>query len=359
MTTSTEQRVLRVRECLEAEGCDAFFSLSPPANAYLTGFHGSTSALIITASNTLFLCDFRYTEQARQQVAGFEVEEVSGTMESRVGERLKALGVEAAGFDPGVLSIAQMELLEAGFQGTFKALPDLVAGLRMIKSAEEIQKIRRASQLAESALAEVLPELKEGMLEREFAALLEYEFKRRGAEKPSFDSIVLFGARSSLPHGKPGDKPLERGDIVLIDCGCQAEGYCSDLTRTYIYGTIPPTWFKDIYSVTLTAQVAAVEAVRAGMAGRDVDAVARDIIREAGHGEHFGHGLGHGVGLEVHESPRLNMQAETVLEAGMVVTVEPGIYLPGRGGVRIEDLVVVTETGCEVLTRLPKELEQV
>lgn len=357
-TAKANTPLTRVRAALEAAACDAFISLSRPANTYLTGFQGSTSAVIITAKEACFFCDFRYTEQALRQVREFEVEQITGTMETRVGERLEKLGVEMAAFDPDVLTVSQMDQLQEVFHGEFEEFPDLVAGLRMRKSNEEIAKIRNASELAEAALAALLPELRDGITEREFAALLDYEFKRRGAEKSSFDPIVLFGARSSLPHGRPGDTPLNPGDIILIDCGCLVEGYCSDLTRTYISGTIPSTWFKEIYSVTLRAQLAALEAIRAGVACRAVDTVARDIIRDAGHGEHFGHGLGHGVGLEVHEAPRLNMQADAVLEAGMVVTVEPGIYLPGLGGVRIEDLVVVTEDGCEVLTRLPKELQQ-
>jgi len=185
---------------------------------------------------------------------------------------------------------------------------------------------------------------------------MEYEFKRRGAQGASFDTIALFGQKSSLPHGRPTDKPLERGDVVLIDFGCRKNGYCSDLTRTYVYGTIPGAWFEEVYDLTLTAQKLALEAVRPGMSCRELDAVARDLITEAGHGKHFGHGLGHGVGLEIHEAPRLNPESATVLEAGMVITIEPGVYLPGKGGIRIEDLVLVTKDGGELLSGSPKEL---
>ena len=181
--------------------------------------------------------------------------------------------------------------------------------------------------------------------------------KKRGATGPSFDTIVLFGANSSLPHGVPGDALLKQGDIVLIDMGARLNGYCSDLTRTYVFGSIPGEWFEEIYALNLHAQRSALKAVRPGVTGREVEAVAREIMREGGLGDRFGHGLGHGVGIEVHEEPRLNTRSDSVLKAGMVVTVEPGIYLPGQGGVRIEDLVLVTESGCEVLTKLPKDLQ--
>ncbi len=351
------ERLSRIRRDLAETGCDAFFNFSTHTNEYLTGFRGSTSAVLITQEHAHFLCDFRYTEQARKQVAGFEVHEVCGCMEVRAGERLEELGTKRAGFDPTVLSVYQRDTLAEAFEGELEALPDLVPAMRQVKDTEEVTRIREACHLAEEALLALVPTLEEGMTEREFAARLEYEFKLRGAQGASFDSIALFGPRSSLPHGMPGEKPLERGDIVLIDCGCIRDSYCSDLTRTYVFGTIPGAWFEEIYRVTFEAQAAALEAVKPGAVARNVDAVARDAIRDAGYGDYFGHGLGHGVGLEVHELPRLNMQAETVLQPGMAVTVEPGIYLPGRGGVRIEDLVVVTETGCEVLTQASKEFE--
>ena len=287
------------------------------------------------------------------------MEEVSGTLETRTGERLKALGVTKPAFDPAALTVYQAGLVQTAFGSDLELLPDLIGGLRMLKSANEITKINAAAQVAEAALAEQLLTLSEGVTEREFAAQLDHAFKRHGAQKASFEPIVLFGSRSSLPHGQPQDKPLEQGDIVLIDCGCMVDGYCSDLTRTYVFGRIPGTWFETVYAVVQQAQQAALDAVRPGLTGSEVDAVARNLIRTAGYGDCFGHGLGHGVGLEVHEAPRLNMQAATVLAPGMVITIEPGIYLPGQGGVRIEDLVVVTETGCQILTRLSKELKQV
>lgn len=353
----SNERIDAFRVALAGAACDAYVSLSPPANEYLAGFRGSASALVITQREAVLLCDFRYTEQAREQARGVEVREVTGALETRAGELLKELGAKKPGFDPGVMTVWQRDTVEAALEGELAPQAGMLARQRMVKSPGEIEKVRAASNLAEGVLFDLLNELGEGITEREVAARFEYEFKLAGATGPSFSPIVLFGTRSSLPHGVPSGRTLQRGDIVLLDFGCVRESYCSDLTRTYVYGTIPGAWFEEIYAVTLEAQLAGLAAIRAGAACRDVDAAARDIIRAAGFGDHFGHGLGHGVGLEIHEAPRLNMQSDTVLEAGMVVTCEPGIYLPGQGGVRIEDLVVVTENGCDVLTRAPKELK--
>lgn len=350
------ERLSKLREGLAAEGCDALVSLAPPTNQYLAGFRGTTSGVIVTTQDAWFLCDFRYTEQANEQVVGYRIEEVSGPFTRRVGEKLSSLDLTRVAYEPGYMTVDMLHTLEDAFRGELVPVPHLVTQLRLRKEFDEVERIRAASLLAEGVLHDVLQELCPGMLERDLAARIEYEFKRRGASGPSFDTIALFGARSSLPHGQPGDKPLEAGDIVLLDFGCRRDGYCSDLTRTYAFGTIPGHWFETIYATTLEAQRRALAAVRPGITGREVDAVAREIIASAGNGPHFGHGLGHGVGIEIHEAPRLNPDSDTVLEAGMVVTVEPGIYLPGRGGVRIEDLVVVTPDGCEVLTQSSKEL---
>ena len=351
----SELRVRALRERLEEARADVFFSLAPPDNQYLSGFTGSASGIIVTRKEALFLCDFRYTEQSRRQVTGFAVEEIQGSFPKQIGERLKALG-RAAAYDPACLTVAQLNEIRRVFRGKLQSVQDVVGALRMVKSADEIARIRKASQLAEQVLEDLLETLEEGLTEAELAARFEYEFKRRGAEGASFDTIALFGPRGSMPHGRPTDVPLRRGHIVLLDFGCRKAGYCSDLTRTYAYGTIPGAWFEEIYQVTLTAQEAALKAVRSGVRCRDVDAVARDIIANAGYAKYFGHGLGHGVGIEVHESPRLNQETQAVLREGMVITIEPGIYLPRRGGVRIEDLVAVTKKGCEVITHSPKTL---
>jgi Xaa-Pro aminopeptidase len=217
--------------------------------------------------------------------------------------------------------------------------------------------IENASDLAEAALAEVVAGLKAGISEAEVAAELEYQFKKRGASEPSFHTIILFGERSSLPHGEPSNARLKPGDIVLIDMGCRYAGYCSDLTRTFVYDRMPAAWFTDIYQVTAAAQKAALAALHPGMPAHEVDAVARKIIADAGFGDNFGHGLGHGVGIEIHERPRLNSESDIVLREGMVVTIEPGIYLPNRGGVRIEDMAVLTGTGHRLISKYTRELK--
>ena len=355
-TASALQRLSALRARLAQFEADAFFSVAPPDNQYLTDFMGSTSVVMVTPNEALFLCDFRYTEQANTEVACYTIQEVDGSLLGRLGEKLIQSGAAHVIYDPACVTVAQLNTIQETFHGRMTPVADLVLLLRTVKSREEIEAIRAASELAEGVLADLTEDLHPGITERELAAEFEYEFKSRGADGASFETIALFGPRSSQPHGKPGDKPLEPGDIVLLDLGCRMKGYCSDLTRTYVFGRMPETWFSVIYDLVLRAQRSALEAVRPGARCRVVDAVARDIITTAGYGNHFGHGLGHGVGIEVHEGPRLRRDSDVLLEEGMIVTVEPGIYLPGQGGVRIEDLVVVTKDGCERLSRTPNEL---
>lgn len=349
-------RIDGVRGGLAEESCQAFVSFHPPTNQYLSGFTGTTSAIIITETQAQFLCDFRYTEQAENTVTAYMIEEVSGDIVTRTAERLQALGIARTAFEPSNLSVAQHETVAEHYDGELVGAPRIVAALRERKKPDEIAAIREASELKEAVVMPLIENLREGVRERELAAEIEYQLRRAGAAGVSFPPIVAFGEGSSLPHYSPGDRPLRQGDVILIDCGCLYRGYCSDWTRTFCFGSIPGAWFGEIYAVTLEAQLTSIEACRPGAPCREVDAVARGIIQAAGYGEHFGHGLGHGLGIEVHESPRLNPTSTATLAPGMVVTVEPGIYLPGRGGVRIEDLVVITEDGREVLTRVPKEL---
>ena len=350
------RRVAAIRQTLADAGCDACLSVDPADNAYLTGFFGSTSAVLVTMNRIELLCDFRYAEQAAALTSGVEVSECTGNLDIRLVEHLAANEVARAAFDPAAITVARKEQMESCFNGTLVGAPELCRHLREIKEPAETSRIRAACQLAEDALEYTLTTLKPGVKECEVAGALEFEFRKRGAQRASFDTIILFGARSSLPHGMPGDRILQQGDIVLVDCGCVLDGYCSDLTRTFVFGRIPGDWFLDVYECVRLAQETAVKAVRNGVNAAAVDAAARTIITDAGFGDRFGHGTGHGVGLEVHESPRLNAQSEAVLKAGMAVTVEPGIYIPNQGGVRIEDLLVATENGATVLTETSKEL---
>ncbi len=280
----------------------------------------------------------------------------AGSLDERLVEQLNALNVRRVAFEPDAVSVGRRDDIAARYKGYLVSCRGICRRLREIKDDEEITHLRAATQLAEDALEAMLKQLRPGVSERDMAGLLEYEFRRRGAQRAAFDTIVLFGENSALPHGMPGDRTLQSGDCVLVDCGCMLAGYCSDLTRCFVFDRIPGDWYIDVYETVRAAQAAAVAAVSSGVSCRAVDAEARTRITDAGHGKNFGHGTGHGVGLEVHESPRLNTVSTTTLETGMVVTVEPGIYIPGKGGVRIEDLLAVNPSGCEALTQLPKEL---
>jgi Xaa-Pro aminopeptidase len=351
-------RLDALRKNLDEADCDAFVSLAPPTNQYLTGFRGTTSGVVVTGDRALFLCDFRYTEQAGDQVSkAYEIREIKGPFGERVSENLNGTGAKRAAFEPVYTTVAQVDELSARFDGDLIPASRVVSPLRACKSETEVAQIEAALKLSESVLADITSNLVAGVTERAVAADFEHGFKSRGATKASFDTISLFGARPSLPHGEPGGQKLEPGMGVLFDFGCLLDGYCSDLTRCYAFGNIPGSWYETIYNLVLEAQLRAIDAIRPGVLGREVDAVARDCIAEGGHGNHFGHGLGHGVGIEIHEGPRLNPESETRLEPGMVVTVEPGIYIPGQGGVRIEDVVVVTENGCRILSSARKDLE--
>ena len=259
------------------------------------------------------------------------------------------------GFESRAISHEQflryVEVLEVELQRT----TDLIEGLRVIKEQEEIEKIRKAVEITDAAFAHILDFIKPGVTEREIALELEFYQKRMGGEKNAFDFIVASGQRSALPHGVASEKVIEKGDFVTLDFGVFYQGYCSDLTRTVVVGE-PDEKQREVYELVLKAQLAVIENVKAGMSCKEVDEIARGIIGDAGYRENFGHGLGHGIGLEIHEGPRVSFTSETILQTGMVMTNEPGIYIPGWGGVRIEDDLLITEEGCEVLNKAPKEL---
>jgi Xaa-Pro aminopeptidase len=332
---------------------------------YLTGFTGSNGAALVFAPRLAgaqahrFFTDFRYVTQSAAQVShAFAREIVSADMLE---------GIMAALPDvPGRLGFDEASVTVKGHRRLLELLPDgwelipcsgAVQGLRAIKDEGEIARMRAASQLADEALRSMLEDGLVGRTERDVAIELELRMRRLGAQSPSFPSIVASGAHGALPHAEPRDHEIARDVLVTIDWGAYHEGYCSDCTRTYATGEAISAQAREIYALVLSAQLQSLAAVRAGISGREVDAVARELIAQAGHGEHFGHGLGHGVGLEIHEAPRLSRTApEDPLRAGNVVTVEPGVYLPGVLGVRIEDLVVVGEDAHEVLTSLSKEL---
>jgi Xaa-Pro aminopeptidase len=326
---------------------------------WLTGFTGSNAAAVVGPAQRRFVTDFRYLTQASEQVDDEWEREISSDLLKHVAEGLPD-GPLRLGFDDAHLSVKQhAQLAEQVGEGVeLVAAGGVVEALRAVKDASEIDAIRAAARLADAAFEEVVGAGIVGRTEREVALDLEIAMRRRGAEAPSFAPIVAAGAHGALPHAVPRDVPIPAGTLVVIDWGAQLGGYASDCTRTVATGELDPRDHA-VYDLVLRAQEAALEAVRPGPTGREVDAIARAIIDEAGHAEHFGHGLGHGVGLEVHEGPRLSKIGTDSLGAGNVVTVEPGVYVPGAVGVRIEDLVAITEDGHEVLSGLPKALRTV
>jgi Xaa-Pro aminopeptidase len=320
---------------------------------YLTGFGGTNGACIVTPEERLFLTDFRYVERAAEEVRGFEQVKAGRDLLGDLAARLRG----RAGFDDTHVTVSAHRKLSEKVGSGVELVPagGLVERLRAVKDEDELRAMTEAAKLADQVY-ELIPERGlVGRTELEVARELEAELRARGADDPAFPVIVAAAANGARPHAAPGDAEIDSGTLVVVDMGARLDGYCSDCTRTFATGPLDDG-AADVYELVRAAQEAALDAVRAGAGLREVDAVARELIDEAGHGEHFGHGLGHGVGLEVHEEPRLAKTAEGELRAGNAVTVEPGVYVPGEIGIRIEDLVAVTEDGCEVLTSYPKTL---
>ncbi len=322
---------------------------------YLTGFTGTNGACICGPETRLFLTDFRYTERAAAEVDGWEPITVSDDWLGGIAAHLSG----RVGFEDDHVSVRLLERLRGKLADGVEAIAagGSVEKLRRVKDEAELAAIAAASELADEVWAWSVERGLGGRPEREVARAAEARIRELGGD-PSFPAIVAAGPNGALPHAEPGEREICDGDLVVFDMGAKLDGYCSDGTRTFAVGE-PGGSAREVYETVLAAQAAALDAVAAGVGGEALDAVARDVIGEAGHGERFGHGLGHGVGLEVHEAPRVSPRSEDVLSAGEVVTIEPGVYLPGELGVRIEDLVVVTEGGCRNLSALPKELQLV
>ncbi|MGC9530108.1 MAG: M24 family metallopeptidase [Candidatus Bipolaricaulaceae bacterium] len=355
----TRGRRARLRERAEREGLDAVLVVNvegsdQPNLRYLTGFTGSFGLLIL-GEKELLATDSRYLEQAGRQVQDLAVERVTGDWHRWLGRRLGELQLRRAALGARTTSVQVFQELGRQAPSTELVAADgWVEALRRRKSAPEVDCLARAARLTDEGLRWVLGKLRPGMTEREVALELEMWYRRHGAEHVAFDLIVAAGPHSSMPHHRPGDRPLEEGQLTLFDIGARVDGYCADLTRVVALGRVDPQ-MRAIYELVLAANQAGLEAVRAGVSGVEADRAAREVIAAAGHADQFGHGLGHGVGMEVHEAPRLSPTSTDELEDGMVVTVEPGVYLPGQFGVRIEDLVVVRPDGCEILSGFPKE----
>jgi Xaa-Pro aminopeptidase len=355
----TPSRLERLRESLAAHALDALIVQGEANLRYLTGYTGSNGLALVGAQDgDRFFTDFRYAAQIAEELdPAFEPHIASGS-----GELVEALadGLHdgRVGFDDTTTTVRRRarlgELADSSVE--FVAAAGLVEGLRAVKDEGEIAAIAAAATLTDEIYVWLFERGLGGRTERDVAIALEHEMRLRGASGPSFPSIVAAGAHAALPHASPRDVVIERGSLVTIDIGSLLDGYCSDCTRTVAVGE-PGAHAREIYALVLAAQLEGLAAVRAGRSGREVDAQARRVIEDAGHGDHFGHGLGHGVGLEIHEAPRMTRTGgEAELNAGNVVTVEPGVYLPGELGVRIEDLIVVRDDGAEILSGFTKEL---
>jgi len=354
----SSDRLEAARGLLAAAQIDALVVSRLENLRYLSGFTGSSAALLITQTDAVLVTDSRYAEQSSAESPQFRIE-VAAALPAVAAARIArqhGSGIRV-GFESEEVPYAAWEQMrEASDAGGSLLVPcrGLVEGLRVIKSQDELDLIQRAVEITSLALEETLPLVRPGAIERDLALEIEFRMKNAGAEDLAFESIVASGPRASLPHGRASERRVGAGEFVVFDIGSRFRGYHSDMTRTYFTGS-PDAREREQYETVLEAQRRGIEAVKPGVAAKDVDRAARAVIEKAGFGDRFGHGTGHGVGLQIHEAPRIGARSEEVLAAGMALTIEPGVYLPGDGGVRIEDIVVVTETGRRVLTPTPKD----
>lgn len=352
----TANRLTDLRVQIAEKGLDALLVSEANNRRYMSGFTGSAGVLIISPTEALLATDFRYYEQVRMQAPDFELVEASETIHKTLAEVVARYGFRRLGFESQDVTVETFERWQ-------KAIPDvewvatagLVEDLRQIKDAGEIARIAEAVRIADEAMEYIMEWMRPGVTEREVAWELKVYMRTHGAEKLSFTTIVGSGPNGAMSHAVTSERKIQRGDPVVIDMGAVYEGYCSDITRSFCLGEASDQ-YRQVWDTVLTAQQAAEAAIKAEMPGIEADAVARHIIYDAGYEGKFGHGLGHGVGLAIHETPRASFTSKDILHEGTIVTVEPGIYLPGWGGVRIEDMVVVTETGCRVLTQASKRM---
>ncbi|GIQ65929.1 Xaa-Pro peptidase family protein [Paenibacillus cisolokensis] len=347
-------RVDALRAKLADQGLEAMLVASPYNRRYISGFTGSAGMVLITTQDAWLLTDFRYTVQAKEQASGFAVEETSSPLDT-VRRLLTEKGIRSVAFEQAHVTYAEYVKWGQALGGIELTPADsIVESLRMIKDETELAVIRKAAKLADDTFAYILGLLKPGMTEKDIALEMEVYMRSHGATSSSFDTIVASGERSAMPHGVASDRVIRGDEFVKLDFGALLDGYCSDLTRTVVLGK-PTQRHRDIYNIVLEAQLTALDGIRPGMTGKEADALARDVIARYGYGDCFGHSLGHGFGMEIHEAPGLSARSDTILIPGMTVTVEPGIYIPGFGGVRIEDDIVITDNGIKILTSSPKE----
>ena len=341
---------------LEGRGLDAMLVTSEPGEFYAVGFHGEGVALI-TPDKTWYYTDSRYIEAAQQQITGAQVAQLPKGVRYRdlVGDLVKEAGVSRLGFEEQYMSVADHTIWTENIEAEFVPASELLTELRQVKDADELAAMREAQRITDEALLEILNFIKPGLTESEVAARLTYIMARKGAERNSFDPIVACGANGSKPHAVPGPSVIQKGQFVTMDFGCKVGGYCSDMTRTVAVGQ-PSEEMELVYNTVLKAQLTGIATAHAGVTGKEVHEAAAKVIEDAGYGEYFGHGFGHSLGIEIHEDPGFHTRNDKPIPAGALLSAEPGIYLPGKFGVRIEDVIMLTEGGCIDITHSPKQL---
>jgi Xaa-Pro aminopeptidase len=352
-----KSNIKRVQESLAAKGVPALLISEINNVQWVSGFTGSWGFVIATPSNARFITDTRYAVQAKEEVGGIEIAVYGSPVEGAdfIAQNAHEMGLASVGFEAQSVSYATYEEWKRRMTGVeLQPVSDLIEPLRMVKTDDEVDRIRKACQLADACFQHVLRLIQPGVSELDIALEIEFFFRRQGAEL-AFPPIVVSGDRSARPHGKPSDKKLERGDFVTMDFGAKLNSYNSDITRTVVVQEVSDR-HREVYDSVLRAQMGALEAMKPGVTAGEVDRLSRKILSENELDQYFGHGLGHGLGKVVHDGGRMNSSSKTVLEPGQVWTVEPGVYIEGFGGVRIEDDVVITEGGIEILTHSPKEL---
>ncbi|MFC1958647.1 M24 family metallopeptidase [Chloroflexota bacterium] len=355
MSLNTANRLKRLHQSLAEKELDGIFISQPENRYYLSGFDGSAGYLLITPQNTILATDFRYIEQVKAQAPGYQIFLISGNVPDWFPELVAELNLSRLGFEAGDITFTiyrQLSETLKKIQSKLKLVPvdGLVESLRAVKETEEIELIARAAEITDRAFEDIEDMIRVGMTEMEVAWALEKFHREHGSQTLPFDIIVASGPNSALPHAKPSQRQIGSGEPIVIDMGARVGGYCSDFTRTLCLG-VPDDTFKKVYDTVLGAQLAAIALIKEGMSGQEADSFARTVIAETGYAEAFGHSLGHGIGLAEHEQPRLGPNSTELLTSGMVFSIEPGIYLPGWGGVRIEDLAVMENGEIRVLSK--------
>jgi Xaa-Pro aminopeptidase len=349
------EKLEKFRSVMEQAGANGFLITSEFNRRYMTNFTGSAGVVLISGKEAKFITDFRYVEQAGNQAQGYEIVQHKGTIIEEVAKQASLMGIKKLGFEQDQMIFATYKMYENTVKAELVPISGLIENLRLIKTSAEIKILKEAAAIADAAFTHIVEYIRPGLTELDVSNELEFFMRKQGASSSSFDIIAASGKRSALPHGVATDKIIEKGDFITLDYGAYYNGYVSDITRTLAVGEPDPE-LKKIYNIVLEAQLRGMAGIKPGMTGKEADALTRNFIVEKGYGEYFGHSTGHGIGLEVHEGPALSVRSETILEPGMVVTVEPGIYLPGVGGVRIEDDTIITVAGNEALTHSTKEL---